>query len=103
MAEEGVDSLNELQLIDACLERGLKVLGLSAPQMRSQLSEWLQLTRTDDVTAQKLLIATHAFFDKDLEMQPLSSASVTGTEASTSTDDLLIPGRVDIARKQASM
>jgi LETM1 and EF-hand domain-containing protein 1 len=68
--EEGIDSLNEEELQEACWERGLKVLELDVSTLRIQLDEWLKLSLRWETLIEPLLIYAHAFEEKELFFQP---------------------------------
>lgn len=57
---EGVDSLNTLELKEACRERGMQSVGLTQFKLRHQLSEWLELSTQKNIPI-SLLIMSRAF------------------------------------------
>eukprot|EP01039_Chlorochromonas_danica_P001858 gene1858-2033_t len=54
---EGVDSLNTLELREACAERGMRSLGLTHFQLKHQLSEWLELSTHKNVPISLLIMS----------------------------------------------
>lgn len=97
---EGADSLNTLELREACRERGMRSSGLTQFKLKSQLLEWLELSTQKEIPI-SLLIMSRAFnlttaTDEPEEvlkssMSALDSdtineivvATVTGSEADT--------------------
>jgi len=67
---EGIESMSESELVDACLERGLQVLGFSIEQLQSQLGEWIKITQQSPRVPTPLLIYAHVYAKKDLCLQP---------------------------------
>ena len=65
-----MDSLSDQELKYACLERGLKVLGLSRQEFENQLKEWIYLSTKCPKVVTPLLIFAHAFEQRDLFLQP---------------------------------
>jgi hypothetical protein len=60
--KEGVDSLSEDEVEEACRERGLVVdEDLKLEDLRAQLSEWLRLDRARPDAVLPLLIYLHAY------------------------------------------
>lgn len=57
---EGVDSLNTLELREACRERGMRSSGLTQFKLKSQLQEWLELSTQKGIPI-SLLIMSRAF------------------------------------------
>lgn len=57
---EGVDSLNTLELREACQERGMRALGLTQFKLKHQLQEWLELSTRKEIPI-SLLIMSRAF------------------------------------------
>lgn len=57
---EGVDSLNTLELREACRERGMRSSGLTQFKLKSQLQEWLELSTQKSIPI-SLLIMSRAF------------------------------------------
>uniref|UniRef100_A0A7S3GSB9 Mitochondrial proton/calcium exchanger protein n=1 Tax=Spumella elongata TaxID=89044 RepID=A0A7S3GSB9_9STRA len=69
---EGIDSLNTLELRDACRERGMRSIGMTQFKLKSQLQEWLDLSTQKGIPI-FLLIMSRAFM--------LSSAGSGGAAA----------------------
>ena len=57
---EGLSSLSTEELQEACMARGMSSKGLSKEQLRSQLSEWLELSMDHRIPS-TLLIMSRAF------------------------------------------
>jgi len=57
---EGIDSLSESELMDACQERGMRSLDLSEYAYKQQLKEWLDLSIQKNIPI-ALLIMSRAF------------------------------------------
>jgi len=57
---EGVDSLTRQEMQEACAERGMRAVGLTKPEYRQQLEQWLELAANRQVPI-ALLIMSRAF------------------------------------------
>ncbi|KAJ1433178.1 LETM1-like protein-domain-containing protein [Ochromonadaceae sp. CCMP2298] len=57
---EGIDSLNTVELRDACRERGMRSLGVTHFKLKKQLSEWLELSTQKHIPI-SLLIMSRGF------------------------------------------
>lgn len=57
---EGIDSLNTLELKEACRERGMRSFDLTHFRLKKQLQEWLQLSTLKNIPI-SLLIMSRAF------------------------------------------
>lgn len=57
---EGIDSLNTLELKEACRERGMRSYDLTHFRLKRQLNEWLQLSTQKNIPI-SLLIMSRAF------------------------------------------
>ena len=55
--KEGVDSLTVPELIQACRARGMRALGLPEVRLRSQLSQWLELSLNEKIPPSLLLLS----------------------------------------------
>ncbi|XP_075222913.1 mitochondrial proton/calcium exchanger protein-like isoform X2 [Lycorma delicatula] len=55
--KEGVDSLNLWELQQACKARGMRALGMSEEQLKSQLKQWLDLSLNEKVPPSLLLLS----------------------------------------------
>ncbi|XP_063708223.1 mitochondrial proton/calcium exchanger protein [Culicoides brevitarsis] len=55
--KEGIDSLNLVELQNACRARGMRAYGLSEDQLRQQLSEWIDLSLNEKVPPSLLLLS----------------------------------------------
>ncbi|GMM49178.1 Ylh47 protein [Starmerella bacillaris] len=56
--DEGVDSLNAIELQAACQSRGFKTIGISTGRLRDDLSTWLQLRLRDRVPCTLLILSS---------------------------------------------
>jgi hypothetical protein len=63
--KESIQSLSEAELVEACFERGLQVLGYSAHILREQLKEWLKVSLNFPDVMIPFLIYAHAFVQRD--------------------------------------
>lgn len=54
---EGVDSLNMMELQQACKARGMRAYGLSEEKLRKQLEEWIDLSLNEKVPPTLLLLS----------------------------------------------
>ncbi len=76
---EGVDSLNTLELREACRERGMQSVGLTQFRLRNQLSEWLELSTEKGIPISLLIMSrafmlTTAFDDPEVVLKSSMSA-----------------------------
>lgn len=55
--KEGIDSLNLVELQNACRARGMSAYGLSEEQLKQQLSEWIDLSLNEKVPPSLLLLS----------------------------------------------
>lgn len=55
--KEGIDSLNLVELQNACKARGMRAYGLSEDQLKVQLSEWIDLSLNEKVPPSLLLLS----------------------------------------------
>lgn len=55
--KEGIDSLNLVELQNACKSRGMRAYGLSEDQLKVQLSEWIDLSLNEKVPPSLLLLS----------------------------------------------
>lgn len=67
---EGVETLTKDELVDACFERGLKVLEVDDDIKRKQISEWLALSLNYPTVLHSFLIYAHAFVQRDFLLLP---------------------------------
>lgn len=54
---EGLDSLNSLELREACTERGMRATGVSQFKLKAQLGEWLELSTAKNVPIALLIMS----------------------------------------------
>ncbi|XP_074593381.1 mitochondrial proton/calcium exchanger protein-like isoform X2 [Brevipalpus obovatus] len=64
--KEGIDSLSEFELREACQERGMRGFHLSTEQLKNQLSQWLELSLNDKISPSLLLLSRVLYLPKDL-------------------------------------
>ncbi|XP_062946106.1 mitochondrial proton/calcium exchanger protein-like [Cynocephalus volans] len=57
IAEEGVDSLNIMELQSACRARGMRALGVAEDRLRAQLKQWLDLHLHQEIPTSLLLLS----------------------------------------------
>jgi LETM1 and EF-hand domain-containing protein 1 len=77
---EGVDSLDISELINACLARGIRTVGVSPARMRQELSQWLDLHLKNKIPS-TLLVLSHAFQTTDRFTKGEDEALKTKAEA----------------------
>jgi LETM1 and EF-hand domain-containing protein 1, mitochondrial len=80
---EGVDSLDISELLNACLARGIRTVGVSPSRMRQELSQWLDLHLKNKVPS-SILLLSHAFQTTDRIGKP-DEALKTKAEALQAT------------------
>jgi hypothetical protein len=64
-------SLPLIHLQQACLDRGLKVVGLNRDELALQLSEWLKFSLSKPHLITPLLIHAHGFTPRDFILAPV--------------------------------
>ncbi|KAH8402061.1 hypothetical protein KR009_009512 [Drosophila setifemur] len=65
IAREGVDSLDLLELQQACKARGMRAYGLTAERLRFQLKEWIDLSLNEQVPPTLLLLSRAMLISDD--------------------------------------
>lgn len=55
--KEGIDSLSQSELQQACRARGMRALGMSEERLKAQLSQWLDLSLNEKVPPSLLLLS----------------------------------------------
>lgn len=55
--KEGIDSLSQSELQQACRARGMRALGMSEDRLKAQLSQWLDLSLNEKVPPSLLLLS----------------------------------------------
>ena len=74
---EGIESLNKMELREACQERGMRSTGLSKEAYRTALKEWLDLSVNKDVPIALLIMSRTFFLREDVFHQPQADDSNT--------------------------
>jgi len=67
---EGIDSLNTVELRDACRERGMRSLGVTQFKLRKQLQEWLDLSTQKHIPISLLIMSRGFMLSEKLEKDP---------------------------------
>lgn len=93
---EGLDSLNKLELQEACRERGMRATGLTTEGYRKQLQQWLDLSINKSVPI-SLLIMSRAFTLEAREFQP---EEVLRDSISSMDDDVINEVVLDAASRE---
>lgn len=93
---EGLDSLNKLELQEACRERGMRATGLTTEGYRQQLQQWLDLSINKSVPI-SLLIMSRAFTLESKEFQP---GEVLRDSISSMDDDVINEVVLDAASRE---
>jgi LETM1 and EF-hand domain-containing protein 1 len=93
---EGLDSLNKLELQEACRERGMRATGLTTEGYRQQLQQWLDLSINKSVPI-SLLIMSRAFTLESREFQP---EEVLRDSISSMDDDVINEVVLDAASRE---
>jgi LETM1 and EF-hand domain-containing protein 1 len=60
--KEGLDNMTVQELQNACKERGMRALGLSATALRNQMQQWLDLSQNAKVPPSLLLLSRTLYF-----------------------------------------
>lgn len=83
--KEGLESLTEEEIKQACLERGMRASGVPAGTYRRNLQQWLELSLKFDIPA-SLLILSRAFTISEVPVTPAEAIQNT----IVSMEDVLI-------------
>lgn len=77
---EGIDSLNKMELREACQERGMRSTGLSKDAYKRSLQQWLDLSVNKDLPISLLIMSRTFFLREDSFEQETSdnSQSISG-------------------------
>lgn len=75
--KEGIDSLTLGELQAACRARGMRSYGLSEPQLRFQIKEWIDLSLNEKVPASLLLISRAMMLPEDVPTTEKLKASIS--------------------------
>ncbi len=90
---EGIDSLNTIELRDACSERGMRSYGLTHFKLKNQLAEWLSLSIQKNIPL-SLLIMSRAFMltspSDDAEQILKSSMSSLDSDTINEVSDFVL-------------
>lgn len=80
---EGIDSLNTLELREACRERGMRSIGITQFRLKHQLQEWLQLSTQKHIPI-SLLIMSRAFsLTESEEPEDILRSSMSSLDSDT--------------------
>src|SRR5690606_208005 len=66
IASEGVDSLTVPELQQACRTRGMRALGISEDRLKSQLSQWLELSLNERISPSLLLLSRVLYLPENI-------------------------------------
>lgn len=75
--KEGIDSLNLNELHNACRSRGMRSYGLSEFQLRTQLTEWINLSLHEKVPPSLLLLSRAMMLPEDVPTAEKLKASMS--------------------------
>lgn len=75
--KEGIDSLNLNELQNACRSRGMRSYGLSEFQLKTQLSEWINLSLHEKVPPSLLLLSRAMMLPEDVPTAEKLKASIS--------------------------
>lgn len=65
IAREGIDTLDQFELQQACKARGMRAYGLTAERLRFQLKEWIDLSLNEQVPNTLLLLSRAMLISDD--------------------------------------
>lgn len=74
---EGVESLTLAELQSACRARGMRAYGVSEPQLRSQLAEWINLSLNERVPPSLLLLSRAMMLPENVPTAEKLKASIS--------------------------
>lgn len=77
ISKEGLENLTIQELQQACKERGMRALGLSAETLRKQLQQWLDLSLNAQVPPSLLLLSRTLYLPDSLEPQAKIAATIS--------------------------
>ncbi|CAG2103897.1 unnamed protein product, partial [Medioppia subpectinata] len=84
--KEGVDSLTVPELIQACRARGMRALGISEVRLRSQLSQWLELSLNEKIPPSLLLLSRLLYLPENIEAVDQLKATIQSLPDSAGTE-----------------
>lgn len=75
--KEGIDSLTLPELYAACRARGMRSYGLSEPQLKYQLSEWIDLSLNEKIPPSLLLMSRAMMLPEDVPTTDKLKATIS--------------------------
>ncbi|XP_054167458.1 mitochondrial proton/calcium exchanger protein-like [Oppia nitens] len=84
--KEGVDSLTVPELIQACRARGMRALGIPEVRLRSQLSQWLELSLNEKIPPSLLLLSRVLYLPENIAPADQLKATIQSLPDSAATE-----------------
>lgn len=84
--KEGVDTLTVPELIQACRARGMRALGIPEKRLRSQLSQWLELSLNEKIPPSLLLLSRVLYLPENIAAADQLKATIQSLPASVGTE-----------------
>lgn len=83
--KEGVDNLNIFEVQQACRARGMRALGIPEERLRSQLSQWLDLSLNEKIPPSLLLLSRALYLPEHLPATDQLAATISSLSESAAT------------------
>ncbi|CAG7830387.1 unnamed protein product [Allacma fusca] len=83
--QEGVDSMNQTELQQACKARGMRSLGVSESRLRRQLKSWLELSLNQKVPPSLLLLSRAMYLPENLPATAQLQATISALPDAAAT------------------
>jgi LETM1 and EF-hand domain-containing protein 1 len=74
---EGLDNLTVSELQSACKERGMRAIGMSEKAMKTQLSQWLDLSLNANIPESLLLLSRTLYLPENLPPEEQIAATIS--------------------------
>jgi len=85
ISREGVDSLNVMELQNACKERGMRALGLTQEKLKTNLKEWIELSTNEQVPPSLLLLSRTLYLPATINPAIQIAAAVSALPETAAT------------------
>lgn len=86
ISKEGVDSLTVPELQQACRARGMRALGIPEDRLRSQLSQWLELSLNEKIPPSLLLLSRVLYLPENIPRTDQLKATIQALPQEVGTE-----------------
>ncbi|XP_054708538.1 mitochondrial proton/calcium exchanger protein-like [Uloborus diversus] len=93
--KEGIDTLTVPELQAACRARGMRALGLSEERLKSQLSQWLELSLDSQIPPSLLLLSRALYLPEHLPAPDQLKATLSSLPSNVATEAKLKIGEME--------